>query len=109
MDKLIKVAKEFSDMPYGRYEKDGNNNGTRFRDEILIPALKSHDRVIIDLEGVLGSGSSFLDEAFGGLVRKRIFSKQELIDKIEIKYKYKSVIKNIYKYIDEASKSLTEN
>ena len=98
----IKVL-EFSDMPHGRDDDDGQYNGQKFRRNILLPALKAHDIVEIDFEGVKGCGSSFADESFAGLITHEGFSKEEVIRRISYKYKYKSVIKNIYKYIEEAA------
>ncbi|VVP59079.1 hypothetical protein PS838_05985 [Pseudomonas fluorescens] len=66
---------EFSKTPYGRYEIDGKSNGSAFRDNILAPAFKNPDidRVNVYLDTVDDGyeyGSSFLEEAFVGLVRK---------------------------------------
>lgn len=98
----IKVAEVFSEMPYGRDQKDGDDHGERFRKEILLPALKEHDLIIIDLNGTMGCGSSFGDESFAGLIIYEGFSKEEVQRRISFDYKYKSVINNIKKYIDEA-------
>ena len=59
-----------------------NAFGQRFREEFLIPALKSNDTVIVDVSGVEGYGSSFLEEVFGGLVRSNAFTKEELGSKL---------------------------
>lgn len=78
----IKVGRDFSDTPGGRYPEDGPWNGQKFRQEYLIPALKEHDKVVVDISGVEGYGSSFLEEVFGGLVRSGLYSKQELDGKL---------------------------
>jgi hypothetical protein len=36
----ISIAKDFSDVPSGRYYTDGDWTGQKFRDEFLIPNLK---------------------------------------------------------------------
>ncbi|WP_166419853.1 STAS-like domain-containing protein [Pseudoalteromonas sp. Z1A8] len=65
----IKVS-DFSHYPGPRYVKLGKYSGEEFRDEKLIPAIKVYgDSIQIDLDGVAGYGSSFLDEAFAGLIR----------------------------------------
>ena len=74
----ISVAKDFSPYPAGRYEDDGDFSGRTFRQNHLVPALLRSDRVEVNFEGVYGCGSSFLDEAFGGLVREEGFAKEQL-------------------------------
>lgn len=98
----IDVADRFSDMPYGRDSKDGDDNGEKFRKEILVPELKKHEFLIIDFNGTMGCGSSFGDEAFAGLIIYENFTVEEVKRRISFEYKYKSVINNIIKYIDEA-------
>lgn len=69
----INIAQQFSKTPFGRYATDSPFSAEKFRDEILIPAFKDHPNevIVVDFTGVsLGLGSSFLEEAFGGLVRK---------------------------------------
>lgn len=98
----IDVAKEFSDIPFGRDERDGKYNGERFRKEVLLPALKDHEFIVVDFNGTMGCGSSFGDESFAGLIIYEGFSKEEVLRRIKYEYKYQSVVKNILKYIDEA-------
>ncbi len=66
----IDIARDFTRFPAGRFRKDGHFSGERFRDELLVPRLERGERVMIRLDGTIGYGSSFLEEAFGGLVRK---------------------------------------
>jgi hypothetical protein len=71
----INIAQCFSRTPFGRYATDSPFSAEKFRDEILIPVFQKHpnETIVIDFTGVsLGLGSSFLEEAFGGLVRKGI-------------------------------------
>lgn len=65
----ISVAREFSRYPAGRTRQDGALSGQVFREDKLQPLLLADKTVIINLDNVLGYGSSFLEEAFGGLVR----------------------------------------
>lgn len=100
---IIDVAKDFSDMPYGRYDTDGYYNGTRFREEYLYPMLRDNSgKIIVNLNGILSGGSSFLDEAFGGLIRVHGFTAQELKERLIINCDYQSITRNINRYIDEA-------
>lgn len=66
--KVVRVA-DFTKYPGGRYRTDGKGSAEAFREDHLEPALRDGGRVAVDLDGVLGAGSSFLEEAFGGLVR----------------------------------------
>lgn len=70
----LSIADKFSRYPGPRYRKDGPFSGEQFRQEQLIPAIReaiqSNERLVVVLDGVAGYGSSFLEEAFGGLVRE---------------------------------------
>jgi hypothetical protein len=66
----ISVAKDFSEYPAGRFTSESEFSGQAFLEKILFPALDSYNIVTIDLDGVFGYPGSFLEEAFGGLVRK---------------------------------------
>ena len=101
----ILVATEFSDTPAGRYLSDGPHSGQAFRDTLLFPSLQNFDLVEVDLDGTLGCGSSFLEEAFGGLLREKGMTLKEVKAKLTIKSRRKFYQDRIWKYIaDEASK-----
>ncbi len=83
-NKYIKVASEFTECPGGRYKKNGSFSGEEFRNDYLIPRIRQlteKQKIIIDLDDGDGYGESFLEEAFGGLVRSM---GKEAIEKIEI-------------------------
>ena len=80
----ISVAKEFSQFPAGRLLNDGPFSGQAFRENLLVPALKRADKVDVIIDEVSGYGSSFLEEAFGGLVRSEGFKPDELLKKIKL-------------------------
>lgn len=71
--KVLNVASEFSPVPMGRFRKDGDKSGEAFRDDLLYPqiseAINKKEILAVDFEGMKGLSGSFLDEAFGGLVR----------------------------------------
>lgn len=99
----IAIAKEFSEYPAGRYRVDGDFSGEVFRDDLLVPKLAQFDVVEINLDGSMGYGSSFLEEAFGGLVRLGKFSKEALRNKLKFHYAEDPlVIEEIWQYIDSA-------
>lgn len=100
----IKIAEDFTKFPAGRFFTDGDFSGERFREDFLTPALKEYDKVVLLLDGVKGYGSSFLEEAFGGLVREKYFTKEELHKKLEIQFEDKSLNTyrtEIWEYIDD--------
>lgn len=86
MTTTISIAQDFSSSPSGRFPEDGPFSGARFRDELLVPALKKNGGVEVILDGVSGFGSSFLEEAFGGLVRIHHFAKDFLGANLHIKF-----------------------
>ena len=102
--KMISIAKDYSDAPGGRYNEDGPFSGERFRDDYLIPALndRRNEVVQVDIGGVLGYGSSFLEEAFGGLIR-RGFKARDLHARLRVVSGLDTYRKRIWKYIDDAA------
>lgn len=101
----ITISKDFSDVPWGRIPKDGDFCGQNFRENLLLPALKNNQKVTVDLDGVEGLGSSFLEESFGGLVRKGYFTASALHDKLNVvttKPEFEMYKLAIWRYIDAA-------
>lgn len=72
-NKILKISEAFSSTPGPRYEHEGEYSGEAFRKKVLKPfidsALQEKVCLIIDLDGTAGYGTSFLEEAFGGLIR----------------------------------------
>lgn len=107
--KTISIGKQFSDDPSGRFYSDGNGSGEEFREEILIPALRKHSHITVDIStDVEGYGSSFLSEAFGGLVKYGYFTADTLSQILTIKVSEDMIIYNFYKekilsYIKESN------
>ena len=105
--KRISIGKDFSDTPWGRYPDDGPFSGERFREEMLKPALQDHHQLTVFIDDAEGYGSSFLDEAFGGLVRKGYYTPKQLRDGLTIECNdpdYTIYRDLIWKYIDEAKR-----
>ena len=66
----VNVATQFTKLPGLRYIRLGRFSGEEFRQKFLIEPLRSGQSVVVELDGVRGYGSSFLEEAFGGAVRE---------------------------------------
>lgn len=97
----INIANDFSVYPGGRYRKDGDYSGEEFRESLLLPAFENNDKVEIELDGTRGYGSSFLEESFGGLVR-RGYKAAEVIRKLVFITKKENLIIEILSYIHNA-------
>lgn len=69
--KTISIARDFSATPGGRFNADGPYSGQAFRVRLLEPAVDSGEDVVVQLDDVAGLPSSFLEEAFGGLFRRK--------------------------------------
>ena len=92
----INVINDFSKKPYGRSPEKvmkGEENGTGlvFRETLLTPRLResiSEKNILrVILTGYNRYGRSFLDEAFGGLIRDDGFTYEQLKDFLNIEHK----------------------
>ena len=101
----INIAKDFSKNPAGRYISDGKYSGESFLKNLLIPAITTHDLVELDFTGVRGYGSSFLEEAFGGLIRETNMDLKEFMDKITIVTQDPFLVPEINSYVSDAKKN----
>lgn len=99
--KSLSVAKDFSPSPAGRFRSDGRFSGEQFREDLLLPALMASDEVFVDFDGTDGYGSSFLEEAFGGLVRSGV-PYAELEKKLKINSSRSSYLFRAWKYMQQA-------
>jgi hypothetical protein len=99
----LDLGKSFSRFPAGRFRSDGPNSGEKFREEVLLPLLNRGDTsVTILLDNALGYGSSFLEETFGGLVRKG-FGRDKLVQLVRFVSDDDALIEEINDYIRDAS------
>lgn len=66
-------VRDFTTTPGPRYSRLGDGSGEEFRKVHLVPAFEQARekgvRLVVDLDGTSAYGSSFLEEAFGGLAR----------------------------------------
>lgn len=110
MTQTINIERDFSRSPGGRFIQDGSFSGEEFRENFLIPALEkaisSNDILNIELDGDLGYGSSFLEESFGGLIRKN-YKLDVVLNHLKIQAKEPRFLvskKNIEYYLQNADK-----
>ncbi|MDX2102361.1 MAG: STAS-like domain-containing protein [Alphaproteobacteria bacterium] len=96
--KILSIANDFSRFPAGRYKDDGPYSGEKFREEFLVPALRANEVVFVDLSGTKGFGSSFLEEAFGGLLRIG-FTKEEVVKKLRLISDKETRLKEVESYL----------
>lgn len=79
---LINIAKEYSETPGPRLIIEGDGSGEDFRNKLLKPkfdeAIRNEEVLIVNLDGTYGYGTSFLEEAFGGLAR--IYNNVEIVN-----------------------------
>jgi hypothetical protein len=107
MSKTLSVARDFSRSPAGRFRSDGQYSGEEFRERLLWPALEEFDQLEVDLDGVLGFGSSFLEEAFGGLVRVHGISAADLRRRLVIRSALGIYKNRVWKYVEDAQRDAT--
>lgn len=105
----IEIARDFSRHPGGRFAKLGPASGEEFR-RLLAAALRrageTGGRVEVLLDGAAGYPISFLEEAFGGLVRIEGFSVAELRRVLHVKSeKYRVFQSLIWKFIEGADRA----
>lgn len=103
----IKIARDFSFSPGPRYIDEGKNSGEKFRKEILATAfqkaIEENKKVIVDLDGTDGYGTSFLEESFGGLIREDGISYEEIMKRLEIISNEEDYLKSdVYEYLKDA-------
>lgn len=98
----VKVG-SFTNSPGARYLTDGDFSGEEFRWKMLEEHFEGSGtyKIIVNLDGASGYPTSFLEEAFGGLVR--IFTYSECKSRLEfISKRNPMLIQEIEQYMYEA-------
>lgn len=94
MNKIV-VIDDFSKTPYGRspdkvLPHEAEHTGEVFRNKILSQKLKDsikeNTKLTVELTGYNRYGRSFIDEAFGGLIREDGFSYEQLRTYLNIEH-----------------------
>ena len=73
----IYVATQYTRTPNARFESQAKGqSGEGFRNKLLLPKLneciRKGEMLYVFFDGCLGAGVSFLEEAFGGLIRNGV-------------------------------------
>lgn len=105
-NRLIKI-KDFSLTPGSRNKDEGTkaNSGQEYREDFLEPefkmAIEGNYKLLVDLDGTVGYGTSWLEEVFGGLARK--YGNNRVLNLLEFKSDEEPyLIDDIKDYINEA-------
>lgn len=108
MGRIIKVAVDFSRTPGARKPEEGPFPGVEFRNNILYPklieAIQDGEELLVDLDGVAGYGTSFLEESFGGLIRENGVSYNDILKTLKFKSNEDpTYVDEIKQYLHEAN------
>lgn len=98
----VNVAKQFSKLPGARYIRLGPNSGELFRKNFLLQPLREGKTVVVELDGVRGYGSSFLEEAFGGAVRELDLELSDALARLKVETRIESWRLDVDEYIRTA-------
>ena len=109
----IKISSDFSFSPGPRYIDEGKNSGEKFRKEVLYPkfkeAIDNNKNIIVDLDGTDGYGTSFLEEAFGGLIRINGLSYEKILNCLTIVSEEEDYLEDdVYEYLKDANEESTK-
>ncbi|MGD1007103.1 MAG: STAS-like domain-containing protein [Ignavibacteriaceae bacterium] len=102
----ISIAEDFSRTPGARYYTDGPKSGEEFRETVLEKYFddSTDERIIeVNLDDVRGYTTSFLEETFGGLVRK--YGKEIVKKRLKIMAKKRILYKEKAEMYIENAKS----
>lgn len=105
----INISKEFSETPGGRKIAEGKFSGEEFREKILKnkyeEAVEKGEKLEINFDNCFGFASSFLEEAFGGMIR--VHNKVGILNNIIIVSKDDETLEEtIIKYVKAAEETL---
>lgn len=102
---VVNVARDFTRFPAGRYKRNGSTSGEAFRERFLEEPLRRGDQIVVELDGTVGYGSSFLEEAFGGVVRSLKLPAVEVLNRLDIQSSDSALRDEVVEYIRDAKPS----
>ncbi len=98
---VFSIARNFSLNPGPRKIRQGANSGEALRKRLAGFLAGASGKVMIELDGTKGMGSSFLDEAFGGLVTYEGMDAKQLLRRLI----FRSLVDP--SYVEEIRESIT--
>ena len=98
----VSVAKDFTRFPAGRYKRNGETSGEAFRERFLEEPIRRGEHVTVEFDGTVGYGSSFLEEAFGGIVRSLKVSAEFVLEHLTLQTSDPSLRDEVREYILDA-------
>ena len=90
--------------PIVEFRMSTEPSGDEFRERFLLPYITNLTKVVIELDGVIGYGSSFLEEAFGGAVRTTGISREQFDALVELRSADQTLLTEIREYVSEAAR-----
>jgi len=99
----IDIGKQFSRYPAGRKPADGQFNGELFREKYLKKNLQNGLHIKISLDNAVSYGSSFLEEAFGGLIRVYKMGLVRIRELLSFDTKDPFLADEIWRYVEDAA------
>ena len=110
----VSIARDFSRIPGARFPQEGDHSGQEFRTKVLLPKLREaiakKEKLCVILDGTAGLGTSFLEEAFGGLIREDKIPYEELQSIIElVSEEDEDYIEEINQYIKDAYEQMNNH
>lgn len=106
---ILKIATEFGTAPGPRKRSEGRFSGEEFRTELLLPKLREaigkSSKLVVDLDGTSGYGTSFLEESFGGLIRIDGYSLAQLNEHMTLRSEEEpELLSEVSEYMNEAER-----
>ena len=103
----VSVADDFSRTPGARFRKDGPFSAEEFMETLVVPKFEEARRLgvklVMDLDGVAGYATSFLQGTFGNLAAH--YGTREVLNTVEvISNDDPYLLKYIDRYIKEANR-----
>ncbi|QCE34621.1 DUF4325 domain-containing protein [Acetobacteraceae bacterium] len=109
----IRISKDFAPRTGARFKRLGPHSGEEFQNLLLkrLASATANDPLYVYIDGKNGYFSSFLEEAFGGLVRTNKITPADLEKKLIIEADCDAnqpYVKQAKQYIQEAIARLNE-